>query len=217
MFIYNDNSDRIINSYNKNDNLHHEYSRNLIMNKNKLSHVKSLSGFLYFSPVLNDKITTLKNLCLIQYRNRTQSQEIIVEKLFNNPNISQKIKNKYSNVFVETFINDNHNNKHYSLKNLKLKNILYNNQNVEENNKPILEIKKKQIMKLLNPYNNRDNIKNHFIEKFKNSRRNESSGSLSQRNNNNKSYMNSEQDFPYKKMIHFRINGLEKILNRKNK
>ena len=59
MFIYNDNSDRIINSYNKNDNLHHEYSRNLIMNKNKLSHVKSLSGFLYFSPVLNDKIRKL--------------------------------------------------------------------------------------------------------------------------------------------------------------
>ena len=29
--------------------------------------------------------------------------------------------------------------------------------------------------------------------------------------------MNSEQDFPYKKMINFRINGLEKILNRKNK
>ena len=174
MFIQNDNSKRI-NSYNNKDNLCLENSGNLIMNKNKLSHVKSLSGFLYSIPTLNEKVTSLKTLCLIQYRNRTQSQEITVEKLFNNPNISQKIKNKYSNVFVETFINDNHNNKHYSLKNLKLKNILYNNQNVEENNKPILEIKKKQIMKLLNPYNNRDNIKNHFIEKFKNSRRNESS------------------------------------------
>ena len=217
MFIYNDNSDRIINSYNKNDNLHHEYSRNLIMNKNKLSHVKSLSGFLYFSPVLNDKITTLKNLCLIQYRNRTQSQEITVEKLFNNPNISQRIKNKYSNVFMETFIKDNNNKKHNSQKNLQLKNFFYNNQNIEDDNKPKLDNKKIEIMKLLNTNNYRENIKNHFIDKIKRRRRNESTGSLSQRNNNNKTYMNSEQDFPYKKMIHFRINGLEKILNRNNK
>ena len=97
MFNHNDNNNRKINSYNNKDNLSNEYSKNLIMNKNKLSHVKSLSGFLYSSPTLSDKVTTLKNLCLIQYRNRTQSQEITVEKLFNNTNISQRIKNKYKN------------------------------------------------------------------------------------------------------------------------
>ena len=216
MFIQNDNSKRI-NSYNNKDNLCLENSGNLIMNKNKLSHVKSLSGFLYSIPTLNEKVTSLQTLCFIQYRNRTQSQEITVEKLFNNPNISQRIKNKYSNVFIETFIKDNNNKIDNSEKNLKLKNFFYNNQNIEDDNKPKLEVKKKEIMQLLNPNNNRDNIKNHFIEKIRRRRRNESSGSQSQRNNSNKSYMNSEQDFPYKKMIHFRINGLEKILNRNNK
>jgi hypothetical protein len=212
MILHNHKSNRVISNYKKKDNLQHVFSENNIMNnfsinKNRSLKVKSLSNFLDTTP---ESLKNLKHYYLIQHRNRMLSQESTAEKLFNNPNISQKIKNKYSNVFLETLKKENDKN-NISI-NEKLKNYYYN-KNIDKDNTPIFNAKKREIMKLLIPNNNRDNSKSHFIEKLYRKKKNE--GSSTQRSD--KSYMNSEINFPYKKMINFRIHELEKILNRKNK
>ena len=144
MILHNHKSNRVISNYKKKDNLQHVFSENNIMNnfsinKNRSLKVKSLSNFLDTTP---ESLKNLKHYYLIQHRNRMLSQESTAEKLFNNPNISQKIKNKYSNVFLETLKKENDKN-NISI-NEKLKNYYYN-KNIDNDNTPIFNAKKREI------------------------------------------------------------------------